>query len=116
MQHHHGGHHLTPLTVGQAHHGCVVDGGMLEQHILDLTGGQVLAAAHDHVIHTTVQEQVAVAVDPTGIFGGKPSVVVEHADAAVLTGHLLAPYPYLAPTGRLHLGAQHIADAQFHRG
>src|ERR1700752_2308224 len=61
----HDRHGLAPLLVGHADHRAVLDAGVLDQHVLDLAGRHVLAAAHDDVVGAALEEDVAVVVDPT---------------------------------------------------
>ena len=88
---------------------------MLEQHVLDLAGRQVLAAAHDHVVEPALDEQEAVVVEVAGVVGGEPAVVVERAAAEVLAGDLLAAHVDLAALAggdRLAVG---VADLELER-
>ena len=73
-----------------------VDVGVLEQHLLDLGRRDVLAAPDDRVVAATLDEEVAVVVDPAAVAGGEPALGVERrGDAGVLPRHLLAPNPDL---------------------
>ena len=54
---------LAPLGVGHADHRRLGDGGMGDQHVLDLAGREVLGAAHDDVVEAAVEEEEAVLVE-----------------------------------------------------
>ena len=78
-----------------------LDGRVVEEHVLDLAGREVLAAAHDHVVEPAVHEQVA-----RRRRGGRasrvcePAVVEAVAAPEVLARHLLAAHPDLAARRR----------------
>ena len=83
---------------GMAYDGDVVDGGVLAQHVLDLAGRDVLAAAHDDVVEAALDEQEPVGVEEAAVAGGEPVAAALAAD--VLTRHLLAAHPDLAGLAR----------------
>ena len=53
--------------------GDVGDGRVLAQHVLDLAGRDVLAAAHDDVVEAALDEQEAVVVEEAAVAGGEPA-------------------------------------------
>ena len=61
-----------------------------DQDVLDLGRGDVLAAADDRVVGPTLDEEVAVVVDPAAVLGGEPALVVDDRALVVLAGDLLA--------------------------
>src|SRR5690242_7698241 len=64
-----GGYRLAPLRMWQADHGGVLHGRMGEQRLLDLDGGDVLAARLDHVLLAIEEQHLAVGVDQREIAG-----------------------------------------------
>ena len=68
---------LAPLLVGHPDHRGLGDRRVLEQDVLDLGGGDVLAAADDRVVGAALDEQVALVVEPAAVAGGEPAVGVE---------------------------------------
>src|SRR6185312_12762682 len=64
---------------------------MFDEHVLDLGGSDVLAAADDRVVGPAADEQVAALVKHRNVFGGEPAVGVEHrTDVGIAARHLLA--------------------------
>src|SRR5581483_9250250 len=66
---HGGGHDLAEVGLGPAADGHLPDGGVLEQDVLDVGGGDVLAAADDEVLQPAGDEQIAVGVDVADVAG-----------------------------------------------
>ena len=86
------------------------------EHVLDLGGGDVLAAADDRVVGPPLDEEVALAVDPTPVTGREPALVVDHRALVVLAGDLLTPQehqPDLADRQRL---VELVADLDLDAG
>src|SRR5262249_41277633 len=93
----HRGDGLAPLLVGDADDRAVGDAGVLVQHVLDLAGREVLAAAHDHVVDAAGDEEVALFVEEAAVARREPAVGPEaRAAALVLARDLLPPHPALA--------------------
>src|SRR5262245_11198255 len=93
---HDGGDALAPLVVGDADHRTLGDVGVAEQHLLDLRGGDVLAAPDDRVVAAALDEQVALVVERAPVPGREPALCVERVlPAGVLARDLLAPDPDL---------------------
>src|SRR5215472_4183093 len=66
---------------------------MLGQHALDLGRRDVLAAANDRVVRSTLYEDEAGLVDITLVPGGKPACALGSAATfEVFAGHLRAAY------------------------
>src|SRR5439155_9719096 len=66
--------------------------GVTQQAVLDLTGGEVLAAGDDHVVGAALHEEVALLVDRADVAGDEPAVGIDTAvDTDVLAGDLWAP-------------------------
>src|SRR5207244_11606128 len=87
-------HALTPLGVGDAEHGGVLDGGVPVQHVLDLGRLDVDAARDDHVALAIADVDEALVVHPRhvadaqpfaagGLLGGGRVLVVPVEDAVV---------------------------------
>ena len=97
MQHDHRGDDFAPLLVADADDRALPHGRVLEEHVFDLAGREVLAAAHDDVVEPTLDVEVPALVEVALVVGGEPSftrpaVVL----AVVLARHLLAAHPDLA--------------------
>jgi len=91
---HNGGHHaLAPLEVGNANDRRLGDRRVLEQHVLNLAGRQVLATPHDHVVDAALHEQVTVGVEIAGVAGVEPAVGQAALDPLVFARHLVAAHP-----------------------
>ena len=106
-------HRLAPLLVGHAHHRAVGHARVLEQHVLDLAGRHVLAAAHDDVVGAALEEEVALLVDPARV-ARREEAIAAHARALaqILARHLLAAHADLPALARPHRLAVRIADLQ----
>ena len=100
VQHHHGGHRLAPLRVGDPDHRGLGHGRMRHEHRLDLPRRNVLPTPHDHVVQPAVDVEEPVGVEPPGVAGPEPPVGGQDGAADVLAGHLLAPHPDLALLAR----------------
>src|SRR5688572_13223009 len=64
---------LPSLLVGDTDHGTFRDRWMLEQRVLDLGSGDVVARGHDHVIGARLVPEVAFVVDDEGVAGNVPT-------------------------------------------
>ena len=72
---HHGLQPLPVTLVGDPEHRAVDHGRMLEEHLLDLPGGDVDAAPEDHVRHPVGDGQVPVLVEVADVAHGEGVVV-----------------------------------------
>ncbi|KGX02032.1 hypothetical protein Y601_2047 [Burkholderia pseudomallei MSHR640] len=70
-------HRLAPFRMRAADHGCLCDGRVRVQHVLDFLRVDILAARHDHVLDPVDDEQVTVVVDARDVAAAVPAVVVE---------------------------------------
>ena len=116
LEHHGRDHPLPPLDIRDADHGRRLDGGVLEEDVLDLARGQVLAAPDDHVVEPSLHEQVALRVDPPGVAGVEPPVVDGVGAAEVLAGDLVAAHPDLARLAVGHRPALGVTDRHLDPG
>ena len=70
---------------------------MLEENVLDLAGGEVLAAANDDVVEAALDVEVAVVVEVALVVGGEPAITWPTVFLSViLARHLFAADPDLA--------------------
>src|SRR4051812_33790552 len=119
-------HQLAPLGVGEPDDGDVADLRVVEQHVLELTRGDVLALADDDVLQPPGEPEMAVRPQHADVAGAEPALVVvrllrrllvgvaaahdraAHADLALLVragdGAVLGDDPHLGPEHRLALG------------
>ena len=74
-RHDHRGDALAPLDVRQADHRDLFHGAVRIEHRLDLGRRDVLAAADDHVVLASGEEDVAVRVDPPHVARRQPAVL-----------------------------------------
>jgi hypothetical protein len=65
---------LAPTVVGKAGDRHLVDPRAQRQHRLDVDRRDVFAAADDHVVDATGDEEIAIGVDITRIAGEVPAV------------------------------------------
>src|SRR3984893_11488948 len=115
--HHHRNNDLAPFGVLRADHHTIAHRGMLDEHVLDLGGGNDLPAPDDRVVGTAADEQVAALVQHGNVFGGEPSVGVEHrTDLGIASSHLLATHEQLTVAARLEDGAVLAADLHLDSG
>ena len=111
------GYRLAPFLAGNADDRGIAHRAVREQHVLDLAGRHVLAAAHDHVVRAPVEEQVALVVLEPGIAGRKPALGVHRAAAVlVFARDLLAAHVDLAALAGGKGLALVVADFEFDAG
>ena len=79
---------LAAHRVGHADHRAFGDRLVLEQRVLDLGTGDVVAARDDHVVGARLVVEVAVLVDQIGVAGQVPAV--PHIVALALVGEVAA--------------------------
>ena len=68
-----GAGHFAPFRIGLCHHGGEQHGRVLVEDVLDLDGGDVLAAGNDDVLGAVLDDDVAVLVEHAEIAGVKPA-------------------------------------------
>ena len=68
-------HRLSPLVVGQAHHGDFRHLRMQRQHVLDFQRTDVFASGVDQVVDAPGDEQVALSVEIARIAGEIPALL-----------------------------------------
>src|SRR5262245_52616476 len=68
-----GGNDLAPAFVRDPDHGHLGDRGMQRQAAFDLDGRDVLAAADDHVVDATGDEEIAISIEIAGIASEIPA-------------------------------------------
>uniref|UniRef100_A0A0N4Z3R1 Transcriptional regulator n=1 Tax=Parastrongyloides trichosuri TaxID=131310 RepID=A0A0N4Z3R1_PARTI len=83
-QHHQRLDRLAPAVVGHADHGGLGHGRMLEQGALDLSGIDVLAAGHDHVLDAVANIEIALGVQAARVAAAEPAVGVQRRPRFVL--------------------------------
>ena len=118
---HEGGDLLAHVGVGRADDGDVVDGGVHDEHVLDLARVDVHAAADDHVRGPVGEVEVAVVVDPADVAQPAPAPRVPHLArllgvAVVLEGAVrLEPHLALLADGELLAVVADDVDRAGHR-
>src|SRR5205807_1382914 len=75
--HHGGGHDLAEVGVRPTTDSNLLNLGVLEEHVLHVGGGDVLAAPDDEVLQPAGDEQVAVGVEVAEVAGVDPAVLVD---------------------------------------
>src|SRR3989442_1135490 len=76
-RHDEGADALAIDVVGRSAHRNFLHGRVRRQHVLDLAGGNVLAAADDDVLHAVGHDEVAVVVEAAEVPGAEPRAVDE---------------------------------------
>src|SRR5258705_8825956 len=76
-EYHHRDDDLAPFGILGADDHTIAYRRVLDEHVLDLGGGDVLPAADDRVVGTAAYEQVAALVKHRNLFGGGPSLRVQ---------------------------------------
>src|SRR3990172_4563727 len=119
LQHHHRGQRLLLARVGHADHVGLLDGGVAEEDLLDLEGGDVEAARLHHVLDATVEAETAVGVEPAEVAGEEEAVGVEGGrvllGVPVVAGGDVAPERDLADlAGRERAVGGGGGDLDFH--
>src|SRR5581483_10260217 len=95
-----GRHDLAPPLVGDADDGALGHRRMLEQHVLDLPGIDVLAAPDDHVLQPALDADVAAPVHRGQVAGVVPAVGVDGPRRGL--GHVVvAGHDEVAPAAQL---------------
>src|SRR5258705_2389894 len=87
-EYHHRDDDLAPFGILGADDHTIAYRGMLDEHVLDLGGGDVLPAPDDRVVRTAADEQVAALVQHRNVLCGGPSVgVEERTDIRITSRH-----------------------------
>src|SRR5690242_410155 len=73
-QHHGGGHLLPQLVVGHGEGQRLGDAGMIHQHLVDLAGRDLLAAAIDDLLEAPADGEIALGIEEAEIAGAEPAV------------------------------------------
>ena len=84
VRHHERGDQLAPLAVRDADHRDLPDRRVRHQRVLDLDGGDVLAAGDDHVLLPVGDHEVALLVEVADHV-----LALRHADGVLRTHHLV---------------------------
>src|SRR3954453_286496 len=104
------GDQLAPLVVGDADDGDLRDGRVAEHGVLDLDGGDVLAAGDDHVLLAVGDREVAALVDRAAVAGVEPAALQCLAGGVgvlpVAGEHRVALHQHLTGVAGPHAGAQ----------
>ena len=104
---HHGRDQLTPLGVGDPHHGGLAHPRVGEQLPLDRTAGDVDPAADDHLVTTPQQLQAPVVVEAAQVGGVQPPVP-HHLLGG---GHVEPTVPVVVPLEQRGPAQQHLTLA-----
>ena len=120
----HAGHHVVLAELRRdGDHGCGRDVGMGEQHLLDLPGRDVLAAAPDRVLEAVDEPEVAVGLADHAVARVEPEVsprrdrLLGHLPVAGREGErLVGPHHELARLAVGDLGVVLVDDARGEAG
>src|SRR4051812_14648551 len=82
----HSAHEFSAFGVGQPDHGDVTDLGVVEQHVLQLARGDVLALTDDDVLQAPGEAEMAVGTQHADVAGAEPPVGVVRVLRRLLVG------------------------------